>query len=84
MLKQFHRWREKRRFNKAKEKAIYMNQLSGQKHIVLKLSGQYYIINRTEALALKKRGLFKKGVHWQDIERKALYIANDRTSNRNR
>lgn len=80
LVKRYHRWKEAKRFKEAKSKADYMNQLSGKKHFVLKLSGDYYVVNREEIKAGKKLGAFAKNLGCVEIEQRALYIAVKRSS----
>jgi len=79
MMRKFYRWKEKRRFNKAKEKAIFLNELSGKKHLVIKLSGIYHIFNREDLKLMKRKRKFRK-LTWFEIESKAMYVANKRNS----
>ena len=77
MKKRFYRWLEKQRFKRACKKANYLNELSGKKHIVLKLSGKYYILSKRTIKALQNKGQLLK-LHWFKIDQHALYIANNR------
>ena len=82
IIQKFHRWKEMRRFKQAKNKADYMNRLSGKKHLVMKLSGQYYVINRDNLKGLRKTKKFRK-LTFFEFEQRAVYVANQRSSNIN-
>lgn len=82
IIQKFHRWKEMRRFKHARNKADYMNQLSGKKHLVMKLSGEYFVINRDNLKGLRKTKKFRN-LTFFEFEQRALYIANNRTSNIN-
>ena len=81
-VQKFYRWKEMQRFKRAKKRADFLNELSGKKHLVIKLSGTYYIFNRDDLKMMKKQKKFRK-LDWFQYENKAMYVANNRRTNKN-
>lgn len=55
--------------------AIRAHEADGRKYLVIILEGKPTVVSKGELKKWKARGVFKKGVTVQDIEKRALFIS---------
>jgi len=61
------------RFRRAVRKADHLHHLTHRKYMVLVINKHFEVISKQDLRKFVSKGIFRKGITVQDIERKALY-----------
>lgn len=68
------------KFKRAVKKANKLSRLFGMKYLVISLNGGLKVVPKQTIRELVRTRRFRKGVTVSDIEKRALYIADERRS----